>query len=346
LIGFAALAAATVLAVRIVSLAPALTEDLFAIGAGQQVVGVDDLSNRPPAARRLPRVGSMRTINSEAIAALDPDLVVGIAYQSPSLRDLSRLGVRTRTVAVDTLADDFAAISALGQATGRVGEAARLLATIHRRLDTARRTTHALNAPRALAFIGTGLAPFYTAGRGSYIDDLFEIAHIRNVAGDLHAAFPALSAETIEAADPDVLIVPRGAVIPNEPPWSRLRAVRLHHIVALDEDDYLRPGPRVADVVDALVRGIAPYRASVGATAKAYTAPPDSRRTAIGIPYTRLSSASSNTAAGASHAKSVRVPSSAMRSANAAATFRSWSTTTADFPPAISRRTSVSVSKV
>jgi len=260
MIAAAALAVATAIAVRVVSLAPALTEDLFAIGAGAQVVGVDDLSNRPPAALRVPRVGSMRTINSEAIAALNPDLVVGIAYQAPTLRDLLRVGVHTQALTVDSLADDFAAIAALGRATGHVREAARLLATIRHRLDAVRATTRALPAPRALAFIGMGIAPFYTAGRGSYIDDLFAVAHIRNVAGDVKAAYPALSSETIEAADPDVLVIPRGATIPTQPPWSRLRAVRLHRFIEIDEDDYLRPGPRVVDVVDALVRGVAPYR--------------------------------------------------------------------------------------
>jgi len=342
----ALLAVATAIAVRVVSLAPSLTEDLFAIGAGSAVVGVDDLSNRPPAARHLPRVGAMRTINSEAIAALDPDLVVGIAYQAPSLSDLARYGVRTEAIAADTLADDFAAIAALGRATGHDREATRLLATIRRRLDAAQRRTRDLPAPRALAFIGMGLQPFYTAGRGSYIDDLFAVAHIRNVAGDLRAAYPALSAETIEAADPDVLVVPRGSVVPAEPPWSRLRAVRLHRIVAVDEDDYLRPGPRVADVVDALVRGVAPYRDGAGARANAYTPPSGSRRTAIGMPYTRLSSASSKTAAGVPQASSVRAPSRATRSANAAAILRSCRTTNADLPAATSRRTSASVSKV
>jgi len=346
MIAFAALVAATAIAVRVVSLAPALTEDLFAIGAGSAVVGADDLSNRPPAALRVPRIGSMRTINSEAIAALDPDLVVGIAYQAPSLRDLSRLGVRTQTLAVDTLADDFAAIAALGRATGHVPNATRLLATIRRRLEAVRQATRALRAPRVLAVVGMGFAPIYTAGRGSYIDDLFAIANVRNVAGDMRSAYPAVSAETVEADDPDVLVVPRGTVFPNEPPWSRLRAVRERRLVEIEEDDYLRPGPRVADVVEALVRGVARYRGSVGATANAYTAPPGSCRTAIRIPYTRPSSASSKTTAGVSHARSVRAPSSAMRSANAAATLRSCSTTTADFPPATSRRTSVSVSKV
>lgn len=321
MIALALLATVTAIAVRVVSLAPALTEDLFAIGAGEAVVGVDAYSNRPPAALRLPRVGSLRTVNSEAIAGLDPDLIVGIPYQAPSLRDLARVGVRTQTLPVDTLADDFAAIATLGRLTGHVGEAAALVAKMHRRLDAAAHAARSLRAPSALAVIG--VTPIYTAGHGSFIDDLFAVAHIRNVAGSVHAAFPAMSAETIEAADPDVLIVPRGTVLPDQPPWSRLRAVRERRIVTLDEDDFLRPGPRVADVVDALVRGVARYRARTGGTAKASTEPSGSWRTAIGMPYTRPSNASSNTRAGVSQATNVRPPSKAMRSANAAATLRS-----------------------
>jgi ABC-type Fe3+-hydroxamate transport system substrate-binding protein len=278
--GVAAVVLAAVIAVRIVSLAPSLTEDLFAIGAGPAVVGVDAFSDRPAAARALPRVGSMRTINSEAIAALNPDLIVGIAYQAPNMRDASRLGVRTRTFASDTLADDFAAIAALGGLTGHERDAARLLARIRRRLAAQSRATRALPAPSALVVIG--VAPIYTAGRGSYIDDLLAIAHVRNVAHRVTAAYPVLSGETVAADDPDVLIVPRDTVIPAEPPWSQLRAVREHRIVFVDEDDLLRPGPRVADVVDALVRGVAPYRRP-GETAKASTAPSGSRRTAIGM---------------------------------------------------------------
>jgi ABC-type Fe3+-hydroxamate transport system substrate-binding protein len=200
----------------------------------------------------------MRTINSEAIAGLNPDLVVGIPYQTPSLQDLGRIGVRTQVLPVDTLADDFAAIAMLGRLTGHADAAARLLAQIRRRLAAADRATRSLAAPSAFAVIG--VAPIYTAGRGSYIDDLFAIAHVRNVARTVRAAFPAMSAETVEADDPDVLVIPRGTVLPNEPPWSRLRAVRAGRIVRIDEDDLLRPGPRVADVVEALVRGVARYR--------------------------------------------------------------------------------------
>jgi iron complex transport system substrate-binding protein len=282
MIALGAVAIAAVIAARIVSLAPALTEDLFAIGAGPAVVGVDAYSNRPDAAQRIRRVGSMRTVNSEAIAGLDPDLIVGIPYQAPTLRDLARTGVRTQTLAVDTLAEDFAAIDTLGRLTGHERDAARVVRTIRRRLDAANRRARALQPVRALVVIS--VAPIYTAGNGSYIDDLFAIAHVANVSHDVHAAFPAISAETLAVDDPDVLIVPSGTIIPSEPPWSQLRAVRLKHIVTIDEDDLLRPGPRVADVVDALVRGVARYRGRTGGTANANKAPSGSRRTAMRIP--------------------------------------------------------------
>ncbi len=272
---------ATAIALRVVSLAPALTDDLFAIGAGGAVVGVDADARRPPAVLRLPRVGSMRTINSEAIAALDPDLIVGIPYQLPNLRDLGRTGVRTEALAVDTLQDDFAAITTLGRLTGHAREAARALTAIRARLARAERRTQTARPLRAFVLIGVN--PTYTAAHGSYIDDLLCFANITNVAGTVHAAFPEISDESVEAADPDVIVVPHGTLIPDGPPWSRLRAVRRHRVVAIDEDDLLQPGPRVADVVDALVRGTARYRGRAGGDANAKT-PSRSCRTPIGMP--------------------------------------------------------------
>jgi iron complex transport system substrate-binding protein len=278
-----ALALAVATAVRVVSLSPALTEDLFAIGAGPEVVAVDTYSNRPAAALALPRVGSMRAINSEVIAALAPTLVVGIPYEEPNLRDIGRTGVRTESLPMDTLAQDFAAIARLGVLTGHVAGATTLLASLHRRLERIARATQALPQPTAFVVIDT--APIYTAGAGSYIGDLLRIVHVANAVPGIVSAFPSVSAETLEAEDPDLLIVTRRTVIPKMPPWSNLRAVREHHIVTVDEDDLFRAGPRVADVAEALARAIAPLRQrKAGGTAKASTAPPGSRRTAIGMP--------------------------------------------------------------
>jgi iron complex transport system substrate-binding protein len=253
-----ALALAVATAVRVVSLAPALTEDLFAIGAGPEVVGVDAYSDRPAAAVRLPRVGSMRSINSEVIAGLSPTLVVGIPYEAPNLQDLARTGVRTETLPIDTLDEDFAAIARLGTLTGHEAGATTLLASLHGRLDAIARATSGL--PQPTAFVVVDTAPIYTAGANSYIADLLRIMHVTNAAQRVHAAFPSVSAETLEAEDPDILIVTRRTVIPNAPPWSNLRAVREHRIVTVDEDDLFRAGPRVVDVAEALARAIAPLR--------------------------------------------------------------------------------------
>ncbi|GAC1415432.1 MAG: cobalamin-binding protein [Candidatus Velthaea sp.] len=276
----AAILAATIAATRIISLAPAITEDLYAIGAGPHVVGVDGNSNRPPAARALPHVGSMRTVNTETILALHPDLVVGIPYSAPELTQLARIGIPTRALKVDTLADDFATISELGRLSGRARAAQALVAALTRRMSTLRAASAHLAAPSALIVVST--KPIYTAGNGSYIADLLRYANVRNVTGGLHSAFPSVSDEVVEATDPDVIITTPGMPIPSGPPWSRLRAVREHRIIVLPEDDLFRPGPHVADVLDALVRAIAPYRA--GAAANVTTRPSGSRRTAIGMP--------------------------------------------------------------
>jgi len=142
--------------------------------------------------------------------------------------------------------------------TGHSAGATALLARIHRRLAAIARTTRSLRQPRAFVVIDT--APIYTAGAGSYIADLLRIMHVINAAQRAQSAFPSVSAETLEAEDPDILIVTRRTVIPNAPPWSNLRAVREHRIVTVDEDDLFRAGPRVADVAEALARAIAPLR--------------------------------------------------------------------------------------
>jgi len=117
------------------------------------------------------------------------------------------------------------------------------------------------NRPPRRVFVVVDVHPIYTAGAGSFVDDLLQYARGTNVSGRLHSAFPSVSAEVVERDDPDVIITSPGTLIPaNVPPWSRLRAVREHRIVRLNEADLFRAGPRVADVLEALVRAVAPFR--------------------------------------------------------------------------------------
>jgi ABC-type Fe3+-hydroxamate transport system substrate-binding protein len=242
--------------IRIVSLSPALTEDLFAIGAGPDVVGVDAFSNRPAPARALPRVGGMRDVNAEAILALRPDVVVGIPYEAVHLADVARGGVRTETLPLDDLHDDLYAIERLGVLTGHVAAAQHTVWSIRARLaaiaSSARRTR------RLSAFVSLG--GMGTAGGGSYIDELLGLANLQNVTGRVRRPWLRFSPESLLHAQPDVIVVPDTTPPLTGEPWSRLAAVRAGRIVRVPEDDLLRPGPRVADVLADLLNGVARWR--------------------------------------------------------------------------------------
>lgn len=242
---------------RIVSLAPALTEDLFAIGAGPSIVGVDAYSNRPSAALRLPRVGGLREVNAEAVLALHPDLVLGIPYEAAHLADLERAGVRTRTLRLDDLDDDLETIGLLGRLTGRERAAQALVGEIRGRLDAGAR--RAAQHRRLTVIVALGSAPLMTAGKGSYIDQLLGLANLENVVRE-HTLWPAYSPERLLAEQPDVIVVPSQRIALTGEPWDRLDAVRAGRIVRIAEDDLLRPGPRVADVLDALIAQTGAWR--------------------------------------------------------------------------------------
>jgi iron complex transport system substrate-binding protein len=241
---------------RIVSLAPALTEDLFAIGAGPNVVGVDAFSNRPAAARALPRVGGLRDVNAEAVVALRPDVVVGIPYEAVHLADVARGGVRTEALPLDDLRDDLRAIERLGVLTGREAAAHRVVRTIRARLAALARD--AAHTRRLTAFVSLG--GMGSAGGGSYVDELLGLANLHNITGGVKRPWVTFSPEDVLHAQPDVIIVPdRGPSLDGEP-WSQLAAVKAGRIVRLPEDDLLRPGPRVADVLAELIAGLARWR--------------------------------------------------------------------------------------
>ena len=252
------LLAAAFAALRIVSLAPALTEDLFAIGAGPRIVAVDSYSNRPAAAAKLPRVGSMANANGEAILALHPDLVVGIAYQARLLADLGRAGVRVEVIQLDDLAQDLTAIDRLGALTGNVGGAR----AVHRHIadELAAIAARAARHPVRSAFVAVGREPLYTAGPGSFIDDLLRLAHLRNVVAKSPTPWPLYSAERLVVDQPDVVVLPA----PDKPltgaPWDHIGAVSAGHVVSIPEDDLLRPGPRVAAVLRSLVAQVDRWR--------------------------------------------------------------------------------------
>jgi iron complex transport system substrate-binding protein len=234
---------------RIVSLVPSLTETLFEIGAGAQVVGVSQYTDYPPAAAALPVVSSFATIDSERILRLKPDAIVGIAAQSARLAELRRLGFSPTLVQDDTFDDIFTDIDVLGRISGRPAAARALAARLRAR--TAALVARVPKGKRPACFVVVGNAPLFTVGDRSYIAHLIALAGGRNAAHDLPSAYGHYSEEALVRADPDIIIADRASGIANvldRTPWNALRAVRLHHVYVIEDAALLeRPGPRYND---------------------------------------------------------------------------------------------------
>ena len=231
---------------RIVSLIPSFTEDLFAIGAGAQVVGTSQFSDYPPAAKRVPQISTFASVDAERIVALHPDVVVGIPAQASMVRDLRRAGLRVMLMSDDSYDDIFANLNALGHLSGKSKEASALVA--HLRAETNRLVAPVKGAVRPRCFVVFGVTPIFTAGDRSYIAQLIALAGGRNAATDLPLAYGRYSAETLVAKQPDVLISDGQSGLDGalgHSPWKALRAVHEHRVYILDDAAILeRPGPR------------------------------------------------------------------------------------------------------
>jgi ABC-type Fe3+-hydroxamate transport system substrate-binding protein len=240
---------------RIVSLAPSITELLFALGAGDQVVGRTVYCLYPPAARAVPSVGDGLNPSVEAVAARHPDLV--LLYRSPqtetAARQLEALGIRTMMLRHDRLEDVARTAQVLGRATGRQTAGDSIARTIDSLLATP------LPAPRARIAYVVWDAPPIVIGGGSFLDELAARAGAANVFHDLSTPSATVSIETIAARDPDWIAVVRDSVGAPPPAWSTrrewrtVRAVRAGHFLALPADLFGQPSPRAPEAV-ALLR--------------------------------------------------------------------------------------------
>ena len=248
---------------RIVSLVPAATEILFALGAGDRIVGRTHWGVHPPEALKIPDVGDGIRPSLEAIAARGPDLV--ILYDGETNRAtgerLERLGIPTLPLRHDTLADLRRNIVRLGEVVGcpmgAIGLADRIadgLAAVSE--ATAGRT-------RVRVYYDAWAQPPITVGGGSFIDSLLTIAGATNAFGDLDAVSPRVSLEAIVERDPERILVavPQQALgqrpdLAGRPGWARIPAVPGGRITTLDRDLVTRLGPRVVDAAWAMAGAI------------------------------------------------------------------------------------------
>jgi iron complex transport system substrate-binding protein len=251
---------------RIVSTAPSITETLFALGLGPSVVGVSNYCRFPPEVVKLPKVGTYLKPNAEAIARLSPDLVVIKKLSNDLWTRLTALGIPFVEVEIETLPQLYTAIETLGKAAGVDAQAKTLVNSIEARLNAVRQKTAGLAKPKVLFIVGRRagtLADFVAVGSDSYLNQLIEIAGGVNLLQQPSLpAYPRISLETIIRSNPDFVIDTSTPMMGNdqaraatEALWEEhkeLTAVRNHHLRVLNADEFVVPGPRVAEVVELL----------------------------------------------------------------------------------------------
>ena len=245
---------------RIVSLSPATTELLFALGAGRRLVGRTHWDTYPEAARAVPDLGNGIRPNVEAVLATHPDLVVLYASTDdrPAADAIRAAGVPVIALKMDRIADFFRAVDLLGGATGQRVRARTVGDSVQRTLDRVRAATRALDAPTVFWHVWD--APIYTIGAGSYMDELVTIAGARNVYADLTGVSPPVAMEDIVRRDPKYILAgPEGAAtIRAAAAWQSVRAVREGRVLVVDTMLVGRPSVRLGEAAVSLANLLHP----------------------------------------------------------------------------------------
>ncbi len=252
---------------RIVSLSPTATETLFAIGAGSQVVAVDDQSDFPKSAPHTSLSGF--TPNVEAIATYRPDLVV-IAYDPKGLSGaLNRLGITVlHQDGAKSLKGAYQQIRQLGLVTGRESRATQLIAAM--RLQIAKIVANAKKGRSGLTVYHELTPDLYSASSKTFVGQVYTALGLRNIADAADTAgfgFPQLSAEYIVSASPDVIVLAdtvccgqKPSTVAARPGWDRISAVRTGSIVRVHDSIASRWGPRLVDFFRAMSKALARLR--------------------------------------------------------------------------------------
>ena len=244
---------------RIVSLAPHLTEQLFAIGAGDLIVGTTEFADFPDAARRLPRVARAHSVDLERVSVTRPDLILiwGTGFPPATIDAVRRLGVPLFVSEPAHLEDIATSLERLGVLTGRSGDG--VAAGFRARLSALRDRYRGRREVRV--FYQVWGEPLMTLGGSHVVSEAIALCGGRNVFAALAPIAPRVSTEAVLAADPEVIITAesgaqRSAALDTWKRFDRVAAVKHQQLVTLDADRINRHGPRIADEIAVMCEAI------------------------------------------------------------------------------------------
>ena len=247
---------------RIVSLSPAATEILFAIGAGDEVVGRTDFCNYPQEVSLVASVGGFSEISIEAIVAQKPDLVIASVGMHDHLKQpLEDLGIKVFMSNVVDFTTLYSEISQIAKFTGDEDDAAELIADM--KDDIADISEDLKNVEPKSIYWEVWNAPYMSIGEASYINELIALAGGANIFADVKDGYPVVSEESIIAANPQYIGVPTDTMetaktISGRAGWQDIEAVKNNNIIFITGDLVSRPGPRAALAVEELAEKLYP----------------------------------------------------------------------------------------
>ena len=254
---------------KIVSLSPPITEMLFAVGAGEQVIGRDTFSDYPESAKALPDVGGgFGDYDLETIVSLAPDLVIAGAINTPELvQSLEDVGLKVYYLAnpID-LDGTFAALQTMGTLSGHAKEADALVKSLGKRVDAVKSALKDITDKPIVYYEldATDPAKPYTPGPRTFYTALIEAAGGANIGAALSGEWVQIGLEAILSMDPDIILLGDAMwgvtpeAVAERPGWETLTAVKEGRVLPFDDNLMVRIGPRQVDGLEALAKILHP----------------------------------------------------------------------------------------
>ena len=250
---------------RVIALAPSITEIVYALEAEEKLVGATMYSDYPEAAKRLPRVGSYIHLDLEKIVALNPDLCIAVKDGNPkeTVLRIEKFGIPVFAVNPNGLKTVINAVKKLGNVLNADKKASEITSEMRQRMDHVKAFTSTL-AKRPGVFFQIGISPIVSTGSGTFLDELIELAGGRNLAKG-PKPYPRFSTEQVLSMKPDVIIITSMAraeifetVKKDWESWPNLPAVKNNRVYVVESDILDRPTPRLVEGLEMLTGVIHP----------------------------------------------------------------------------------------
>lgn len=248
---------------RVVSLAPSVTETIFALGFGDRVVGVTTQCDYPAEARKIPKIGGFMNPSLEAVVAKRPDLVLGVrgATDPAGAREMERLGLKVNLLSLTSVSEILRAFKDIARLLGNPAAGEKLAEEINAQIDRVKQRVEP--APRRPVLLAVGLRPLVAVGGKNFIDELITLAGGENIARDASQPWLNLPDEFVVAKAPQVIIEAGMGSERGEPArhWRDLKsipAVKEGRVYSYPSDKILRPGPRIGDGLEEIARLVHP----------------------------------------------------------------------------------------